>query len=121
MARGDIRTKSEYQYQSELREERRRHRKPHSREERQVVRDEPADKTLKMILVSADVENRKEAYRRLDCDAVVSVARRYKYHDPKQLTVMRGRVVFENLTQTQFSQIVSELSRGGYGWRQDTL
>lgn len=92
---------SEHDWQEQLRAERR---KPSALK--------IPDPIVKLVFVLTPKANKAHAYDSLEKSAVLQAhARRYKYHDPRQLTVMSGKLTVE-VPQSVVNQLKRELTPG---------
>jgi hypothetical protein len=120
MARHDLRTKPEWLHQQELREARRQSKK--HRPQPQAAR--PAfegTRTLVLVIKDRSPANLQLCYMRLKDDLVSSYARKFRYHEPRQLAVMRGAITLPDLPAELYTSILSHMNAGGKGWCQGSM
>lgn len=120
MARGDLKAKPEYVYQSELRAQRRKGMKVAA----PIVHKAPAVegfRDLRVVIVDRTPENLGVCYDRLGLPEVTFYFKRFRYHDHRQRAIMAGEVLFEKVPGAMYTKILSVLSQGGRGWKQGSM
>jgi hypothetical protein len=105
----------------EARREANRARKRSKQQPKEVKSRVEGFRTLRLVIRDRSQENLQECYRRLGDDLIIAYFKKFRYHEHKQLAVIRGAVEFPDLPGALYTEFLSVLSAGGKGWKQGAM